>query len=59
MKALVDLGAQESYVSAHAVLEAGLQPLRKRTPYPLYIVNQKQTRITHEVTGVTLNIQKH
>jgi hypothetical protein len=59
MKALVDSGAQESYVSAHAVLEAGLRPLRKHTPYPLYMANQKQTRIIHEVTGVTLNIQKH
>jgi predicted aspartyl protease len=59
MKALVDSGAQESYVSAQAVLKAGLRPLQKHTPYPLYIANGEETRITHEVTKVTLNIQKH
>jgi hypothetical protein len=59
MKALVDSGAQESYVSTQAVLKARLRPLRKHTPYPLYIANGEETRITHEVTSVTLNIQKH
>jgi hypothetical protein len=56
MKALVDLGAQESYVLAHAVFKARLRLLRKHTPYLLYIANGEETRITHKVTGVTLNI---
>jgi hypothetical protein len=56
MKALVDLGAQESYVSAQAVFKAGLRPLQKHTPYPLHIANGAGTRITHKVTEVTLNI---
>jgi hypothetical protein len=59
MKALVDSGAQESYVSTQAVLKARLRPLRKHTPYLLYMANGEETRITHKVTSVTLNIQKH
>ena len=63
MKALVDSGSQESYVSASAVFKAGLRPLRKQQAYPLHVANGQpmpdEARITHEVTGVTLRIQEH
>jgi hypothetical protein len=60
MKALVDLGLQESYISACAVLKARLRLLQKRTLYLLHVANRqlmpKEAKITHEVTGVTLRI---
>jgi hypothetical protein len=63
MKALVDSGSQESYVSAQAVFKAGLRPLQKQTSYPLHVANgqpmPEEAKITHEVTGVTLSIQDH
>ena len=63
MQALVDLGSQANYVSAHAVRKAGLTQLRKQQPYPLHVANGEpmpnEERITHEVRQVTLSIQEH
>ena len=63
MQALVDLGSQANYVSAHAVREARLTQLRKQQPYPLHVANGEpmpnEERITHEVRQVTLSIQEH
>jgi transposase InsO family protein len=63
MQALVDSGSQANYISARAVLLAGLRPLRKEESYPLHVANGQpmpgETTITHEVTKVTLRIQDH
>ena len=63
MQALVDSGADANYISARAMEEAGLQPLRKQEAYPLHGATgqslQGETNITHEVTRVTLRIQDH
>jgi hypothetical protein len=63
MQALVDSGSQANYISAQAVLLAGLRPLRKDESYPLHVANGEpilgETQITHEVTEVTLRIQNY
>jgi hypothetical protein len=63
MKALIDSGSQENYVSAHAVFKAGLRLLRKQKSYLLHVANGQpmpdEARITHEVSEVELRIQEH
>ena len=63
MKAFVDSGAQASYISARTVFRAGLKPRRKKKSYTLFVANGQpmpgETEITHEVTGVTLDIHGH
>jgi len=63
MKALLDSGAQSNYISSRAVWLAGLRPTRKKDPYPLRVANgepmPEESEITHEVTAVPLQIQRH
>jgi transposase InsO family protein len=62
MKALLDCGAEDNYVSARAVFLAGLQPLRKAKPFSISLANGEempgQEQITHEVTTV-MEMQGH
>ena len=63
MKALLDCGAQSSYLSASAMRRAGLTPQRRKQPYPLQVANGQpmpgEDQITHEVIRVPLQIQQH
>ena len=63
MTALLDSGAQSSYMSSRAVWLAGLRPQRKKEPYPLRVANgepmPEESEITHEVTDVRMNLQGH
>ena len=63
MTALLDSGAQQSYVSRSAVDRAGLSPRYKDDPYPLRIANGElmpgEERITLEVRGASLQVQNH
>jgi len=63
MKALVDSGAQQNYVSAQAAERAGLTLLPKLVPYLLTVANGKpmpgESTVTHEVRRVPLHIQTH
>jgi hypothetical protein len=59
----VDSRAQGNYISIKAVTAAGLQPLKKRNPYPLTIATGQempgQGIITHELTNLKLTVQDH
>ena len=63
MTALLDSGAQQSYVSRSAVDRAGLSLRYKDDPYPLRIANGElmpgEERITLEVRGASLQVQNH
>ena len=63
MTALLDSGAQSSYLSLRAIWLAGLRPQRKEQPYPLRVANgepmPEESEITHEVTDIQMNIYRH
>jgi predicted aspartyl protease len=54
IKAFVDLGSDNNYISGEAALRAGLQPRLKRTPYLLQVANgqrmPRESIIKHEVS---------
>jgi transposase InsO family protein len=62
MKAFVDSGSDNNYISGEAALRAGLQPRLKRTPYSLQVANGQrmpgESTIKHEVS-TKLHIQGH
>jgi hypothetical protein len=54
MKAFVDLGSDNNYISEEATLRAGLQPQLKQTPYSLQVANRQrmpgESIIKHKVS---------
>jgi hypothetical protein len=54
MKAFVDSGSDNNYISGEAALRVGLQPRLKRTLYSLYVANGQtmpgESIIKHEVS---------
>jgi hypothetical protein len=62
MKAFIDLGSNNNYISEEAALRAGLQPQLKQTLYLLQVANRqrmpRELTIKHEVS-TKLHIQGH
>jgi hypothetical protein len=54
IKAFVDSGSDNNYISGEAALRAGLQPQLKQTPYLLQVANRQRMPgeliIKHEVS---------